>query len=690
MATKARLEQALRNADAAGDVEAAKAFADAIRSGQYDDAQQAPQEQPQEKNLLQKAGDVALEGMAGVNRGAAGIVDFATSPINAGLELAGSSARIPSAVDALAPATAGNFMQDGLGKDITRAAGETVPAALAMGGALRAGAQALPQMGRASESVGAGALRQMGGSTAGQDAGYAALSGAGSAAGQELGSAAGQKLGGDAGAISAPPWAAAGALAGAIAAPLAPVALKEAGAKAVRSLFGGSKGQMAKVIDDFAAIGETPTVGMATGRQGIQSAENISGSAIGGGPLRLKSEKIAQSMQSRLAGIADNISEKEGAEAAGLQIQKGISGKGGFLDKFRGKSSVLWNKSDELINKEIPVTLANTKTKLNELVRGGDIGGILDNPKLSQIKAVLDDVEQVDFETLRSLRSSIGAKLGSNELVSDIPRAELKQIYGALSEDIKVIAKESGGNALSAFERANKFTRVNHDRIDDHLQRIANKVNPDEVFKSLAKGGEGVTRINAVKRSVSPEDWEVVAANVVRRLGRSNSGGQNAVGDLAGGDAFSVQKFVTDWDKLGPARKAIFSGSDKINSYADDLAKIARAASVVKEASKKSANASGTAQALSRGAVGLGAATGTLSFSPTILGLTAGSVAMNNSGARLMSNPAFVKWLAQSGKIPTSRASSAIASLAGVANQSSLDDAAAIQQLVEEIEKDER
>jgi hypothetical protein len=633
--------------------------------------QQAPQEQPQEKNLLQKAGDVALEGMAGVNRGAAGLVDFATSPINAGLELAGSNARIPSAVDALAPATAGNFMQDGLGKDITRAAGETVPAALAMGGALRAGAQALPQMGRASESVGAGALRQMGGSTAGQDAGYAALSGAGSAVGQELG--------GDAGAI-----------AGAIAAPLAPVALKEAGAKAVRSLFGGSKGQMAKVIDDFAAIGETPTVGMATGRQGIQSAENISGSAIGGGPLRLKSEKIAQSMQSRLAGIADNISEKEGAEAAGLQIQKGISGKGGFLDKFRGKSSVLWNKSDELINKEIPVTLANTKTKLNELVRGGDIGGILDNPKLSQIKAVLDDVEQVDFETLRSLRSSIGAKLGSNELVSDIPRAELKQIYGALSEDIKVIAKESGGNALSAFERANKFTRVNHDRIDDHLQRIANKVNPDEVFKSLAKGGEGVTRINAVKRSVSPEDWEVVAANVVRRLGRSNSGGQNAVGDLADGDAFSVQKFVTDWDKLGPARKAIFSGSDKINSYADDLAKIARTASVVKEASKKSANASGTAQALSRGAVGLGAATGTLSFSPTILGLTAGSVAMNNSGARLMSNPAFVKWLAQSGKIPTSRASSAIASLAGVANQSSLDDAAAIQQLVEEIEKDER
>lgn len=165
---------------------------------------------PEEKALLRTVADAALEGMAAVNRGAAGIVDFAASPVNAALELAGSEARIPSAVAALSPATTGNFMQEGLGRDVVRAAGEAVPAALAVGGALRTAANQLPSMASGGESIGAGVLRQMGQSTMGADAGYAALSGAGSAAGGELG----EMAGGDAGRQV-------GAMAGSIAAPLA-------------------------------------------------------------------------------------------------------------------------------------------------------------------------------------------------------------------------------------------------------------------------------------------------------------------------------------------------------------------------------------------------------------------------------------------------------------------------------------
>jgi len=162
-----------------------------------------------EKGLLQQAGDVALEGMAAVNRGAAGLADFALSPVNAAMELAGSGIRIPSAVQALAPATQGNFMEAGLGRDVVRAAGEAVPAALATGAAIRGAAQQLPAMASGAESVGAGALRQMGSSTATQDAIYGGISGAGAAVGQELGGDAGAM----AGAIAAPAVVAGGALA---------------------------------------------------------------------------------------------------------------------------------------------------------------------------------------------------------------------------------------------------------------------------------------------------------------------------------------------------------------------------------------------------------------------------------------------------------------------------------------------
>lgn len=624
-----------------------------------------------DKALSTGPGRVAAEAAAGVNRGATGIADFLTTqPANELAALVGSDARVPSITDTLSSATTGNFMQDGLAKDVVREGAELIPAALGVGAALRTGAAALPQFGAASEGTAAGVLRQMGQSTAGQDAGYAALSGAGQAIGRDVGGEEGAMIGG-------------------MVAPLAPVAIRTAASSALRSAFGADDAQaVARTIDDFAAFGETPTVGMASGSRGIQGAENISGSALGGGPLARKSDAIARNMQRRLGEIADDISAREGAENAGMEIQRGLTGRGGFVDRFRARSAVLWNRSDELIDPEIPVQLNNTRNTLDRLVRGGNVGEILDNPRLVQLRQVLDETPEVDYQTMRDIRSSIGQRLASNDIMSDIPRAELRQIYGALSEDVRQVAAASGDDALAAFTRANTYTRLNHERIDSFIQPIANKVNPDEVFRAVAKGGEGVRRLNVIKRSLEPEQWDVVASNVVRRMGRSSSGQQTAVGDDATGDAFSIQKFVTDWDKLGPAKDVLFSGSPRLNQYGNDLNRIARAASTVKQASTASRNASGTAQSAAKIAAGTGLSTGVLMASPTILGVTAGTIAMNNAGARLMTNPNFVRWLAQTGNIPTSRAASAIGQLVNIADQSSADDAAVIQQLAEELEEE--
>lgn len=640
---------------------------DSISQGAIRKAMESKQKS---NSALEAIGNIALEGMAAVNRGAAGIVDFAATPINAALELAGSETRIPSAVQALAPATQGNFMQPGLGRDVVRSAGEAVPSALAVGAGLRSAAGQLPAMASGSESIGAGALRQLGQSTPAADAGYAALSGAGSEIGQAVGGEP-------------------GALVGAIAAPAAAATVVNA-PSIFRSFFtGGDPSVVAKNIDDFASFGETPTTGMATGSTGVQAFENVSSKAIGGAPLARKSEKIAESMRNRLSQIADDISLKEGAETAGLEIKKGITGRGGFLDRFRTKSSALWNEFDSKVSPDQAVTPNNTFEALDRLVRGGEVGQLLDNPKLVQMRQVLSEANNLTYKDLRDLRSSIGQKIANNELISDIPRAELKQIYGALSEDIKSVAETTGDEAIQAFRRANTFTRVGHNRVDDYLERIVNKVEPEKIFQAITKGGEGTKTINAFKRSLKPDEWEVVVSNVVRRLGRATSGQQNAVGDDATGDAFSIAKFVTDWDRLGPARKSIFSGSEKIDKYGEDLNRIARAASTIKESAKAAANASGTAQAGSRIAAGTGLASGVALADPTILTMTGASIAMNNMGARLMSNPKFVSWLAKSSKIPASKSSPAIAQLSAVANQSGADDAAVIQQLVEELESQE-
>jgi hypothetical protein len=163
--------------------------------------------------ILQQIGNVGLEAAAGVNRGAAGLVDFAASLPNAVMDLAGSDKRIPSAVQALAPATTGNFMGEGLARDVVRQGSELIPSGVATGAALRQAAAQVPAM--AQPTATQGVIQQLGSSTAAQDALYGGLSGAGSKLGEEAGRAVGGETGAQigtlAGGIAAPGIVAGGA-----------------------------------------------------------------------------------------------------------------------------------------------------------------------------------------------------------------------------------------------------------------------------------------------------------------------------------------------------------------------------------------------------------------------------------------------------------------------------------------------
>jgi len=609
-------------------------------------------------------GRVASEFGAGIGRGAAQAADFfTTGPVNAALEMAGSDTRIPTIEDTLSPATVGGFMEPGLGRDVVRTAGELVPAAAGAGAALRGAAQRIPE---AVQTVGQGVTRQLGQSTAAQDVTGAVLSGVGAEVGEEVGGETGRAI-------------------GAIATPLAvPLAVSTASNTIRRIIRGSDKNipGMNKVISDFLEVDEMPTVAQATGREGQQSVENISRNIAGGAPIVKKSRQVSAAIQKRVLDVADDISRVEGAESAGLAIQRGITGRGGFVDRFLSKSSNLWSKSDGFIPDDAQVSIGNVKSTLNNLVRDGKIGQILNNPKLSQIKDALGDTDTVDYRTLRDIRSLIGQKLGNKELISDIPRAELKQVYGALSEDIKTVARNSGDDALKAFNRANAYTRTGHQRMDNFVERITKKVDLDKIFEAVTKGGEGTRVINTFKRSLKPDEWDIVVSNVVRKLGRSTPGQQNA-----SGDAFSVNKFLTDWNKLGKARNSLLSGTKKLDQYRESLNKIANVTETVKESARAAANPSGSGQFVTNVGIGTGTAaslaTGNVPLATTILS----TVAMNNAGARLMTNPRFVQWLATKTLDTTKLTPGHITALVKLAADSDIDDAAAIQTLIEELEQ---
>lgn len=130
---------------------------------------------------------------AGTNRSVAGFLDFlGPDNVNTLLELGGSEARIPTFSEFTAKP--GSFVEPGLQQKVLSASGEIAPAALGIGQALRTLAGKLPGF-AATESAGAGILRQAGQTTAKQDIAGGVAAGAGQEVGREIGGEPGAMIG---------------------------------------------------------------------------------------------------------------------------------------------------------------------------------------------------------------------------------------------------------------------------------------------------------------------------------------------------------------------------------------------------------------------------------------------------------------------------------------------------------------
>jgi hypothetical protein len=637
------------------------------------------------ENVIARAGS---EAGAGIGRTLSSTFDsLVTGPANEVLKLTGASEdQLFEGVQNYLNRTAGMnqpFMKgegvEGVLRDyVVKPASEIAPAAVGGGMIARGIAGQVPAAtAMAPTTTTQGVIQSLGSSTAAQDVGYGALSGVGGEVGEEIGGVPGR-------------------IVGAVAAPLSVASAGPIAKGAIRQIFrGGEAGRqvVAQNVDDFARAGATPTAGEATERTSLQAAENISAKFIGGGPVNRAREETTKNIKDRLSRVAGGISQRSGEELSGLTIKRGITERGGFLDRFRATSNQLWSRVDEAIGEATPVATARTRETLDDLVRDTDVGQVLSNPLVARVRDVVGD--NMEYRELRDLRSMVGERLASKDLISDIPRQQLNRLYGAISQDIRVAAgqavrRDAAGRAIgpagdqveAMFTRANRYTSAGHQRVDDFLQGITNKAELDKVFTAVTKGGEGSQVINSVKRSLRPEEWEVVVSNTVRRLGRATSGQQGADREV-----FSTQKFLTDWDKLGPAKKALFSGSPRIERYGQDLNAIARAAEKIKFSGKEAANPSGSGQFVANIGAATTGAGAVVTGNVPLLGTVLTAITANNLGSRLLTNPHFVRALARQTRAPTMSYPGLMAGLADAAKKSDIDGAVAIDSLMEEIYK---
>lgn len=441
-------------------------------------------------------------------------------------------------------------------------------------------------------------------------------------------------------------------------APSAGLAGTQAGLRGL--MRGGESGrqQLEQAIDDFAVLGATPSVGQGTGRWSMQGAESLlSGGPTSGGVMRRFAEGQNEQIGSGLADVSNQLARNISGERAGRAIERGVQT---FSKNTGAMRKALYWQADQHIPSDTPIGVSNTQRALAELttpVAGAEATtGAQISPKIQQMADNLAQdvaaaqqagVGGIPYEAVKRIRSQIGEELSDFSLSTDRPTAQLKRLYGSLSQDLEAAAQAQGPSAVAAVRRANNYFKASADRLET-LERVVDKNGgPEKVFQAAMSGTkDGATTLRAVMRSLPEDSQKSVSAAVIKRMGLANPGAQNAAGD-----AFSPNTFLTNWGNLSPeARRTLFGRYGA--SFSEDMDKIARVAERIKEGSEVFRNPSGTAN---RGAA--------IAYPATIGGLlitgqvgpaavAAGGGASANVLARAMTNPRFVKWLARSTELP--------------------------------------
>ncbi len=454
---------------------------------------------------------------------------------------------------------------------------------------------------------------------------------------------------------------------GSIGQAVAPLIVK--GFKGAITGFGKIGKATSERLANYIDAGVTPSLGQVTQKQGIQTVELILGNIPGSSG---KIASVASKAQDDLGKAALKIATKninKTLPATEVQvgrvikngIKDGVNSSNGFVGRFQSKAGVLFGEVDNFIKKDSLISLNGTIKSLEDLVtpiKGAEATSLVfKNQFLDDIlKGFNTDLAKnggrMPYQAIKSIKQKIGNKLSSFDLINPVDKTQLKLVYGALSKDLEAYLK---GNVkgLNALSRANNYYKSGLNRIDNYLEPIYKNSDPDRIASLLLNTGkEGATRLNAIKKSLTTEQYDVFLSNIMERLGRLQPG-QALSGDLVeGAGKFSSETFLTNFNRLSKeAQESLFKGKGWTSGMQKDFSKILNISNFIRQSGRTFKNPSGTADRVVGQGMMLGAA-GSLAVNPAFalvgLPLVIGS---SRVVAGLMTNPRFIKWLAQGIKI---------------------------------------
>lgn len=437
------------------------------------------------------------------------------------------------------------------------------------------------------------------------------------------------------------PGAAIGAATGAAAPPLLNLAGRAAAAAAQRIGSAASPvlaaGQRLNVpIPRFMAGGNT--------RRMLSSGLRVT---PGGVPM----ENAAGRFVNDLAGARDAAAANMGTVAdntgAGQAAQQGARQ---FLTRTADRGSRLFDAIP--IRPGTPAALTNTQAALGEMTAGlnsnPELSRLLADPQLARFRDALSN-GGLSWEDMKAFRSMIGERIGQPNIAGEQTSvANLRRLYGALSQDMEATAANEGPQALNAFNRANQFWRGREARREGLITDILGpdgQRSPEAAFQRIngwaaARGGNSA-RLGQALRSMPEDEANTVRATIFGHMGQARPGGQSAQGDV-----FSPSTFATQWNSLSARAKSFLVPNSSHRQALDDIATLATGSRQAEQFNNRSYTALGANMA----GIGAGLVTHPV---PTLA-----YIASTYAGGRLLASPAgasFIARLSRAQTLPAAR-----------------------------------
>ena len=352
--------------------------------------------------------------------------------------------------------------------------------------------------------------------------------------------------------------------------------------------------------------------------------------------------------------------------------------------RYDEKVTAMYNEVGELVG-NVTSDAASTKAFVDKYFAASKTAtGSPDvDPALELAAKVLRDAGEgkLGYNELKSFRSSLMATVRKAESQGALNASErkVKELIGFVTSDLDNLVK-SAGNAqmdllggkagkkaqqtvLDKYKAAGDFVREN-------MRKGGDIAFIDKVIKSgeqeatgalrLVLGGskEGAERLEKMRRQFTPEEFNVLSGYMLGKMGMPNAGsaGASEMGEQAlkeGAEAiteagFSPNTFIRNWNNLSKESKEALFGGTEYKDLAPALDNLVFTVDRVGKSASDMANPSGTARLL--GAMGtfgpIAAASGAGMAGEGFEYGFAGLIAPYAS-AKLMTNKAFVNWLAE-------------------------------------------